>query len=100
MCLAGHNPYSTLADAPDKEVLSVAHRAPRDPDLTELKDTPRAEAIRRAMIMYGWDAATAAREVDIEQSRYPEEMVGQNNRQDTSRNTTQKELRSSLSGPY
>jgi hypothetical protein len=100
MCLAGHNPYSTLIFAPDKEVLSVAHRAPRDPDLTELRDTPRAEAIRRAMLMYGWDAATAARKVDIEQSRYPEEMVGQKNQQDTSRNTTQKELRSSLSGLY
>jgi hypothetical protein len=37
-----HSPRSTLADAPDKEVLSVAHRAPRDPDLTELRDTPRA----------------------------------------------------------
>jgi hypothetical protein len=100
MCLAGHSPFSTLTNAPDKEVLSVAHRAPRDPDLTELRHTPRAEAIRRAMIMYGWDAATAAGKVDIEQSRYPEELVGQNNRQDTSRNTPQKELSSSLSGTY
>ena len=76
MCLAGHSPFSTLTDAPDKEVLSVAHRVPRDPDLTKLRDTLRAEAIRRAMIMYGWDAATAAGKVDIEQSRYPEELVG------------------------
>jgi hypothetical protein len=98
--MADHSPRSTLTDASDKEVLSVAHRAPRDPDLAELRDTPRAEAIRRAMIMYGWDAATAARKVDSELSRYPEEIVGQNNQQDTSRNTTQKELRSSLSGPY
>jgi hypothetical protein len=81
MCLAGHSPCSTLIDAPDKEVLSVAHRVPRDPDLTKLRDIPRAEAIRLAMIMYGWDAATAARKVDIEQSRYPEELVGQKNRQ-------------------
>jgi hypothetical protein len=80
--MADHSPRSTLTDASDKEVLSVAHRAPRDPDLAELRDTPRAEAIRRAMIMYGWDAATAARKVDSEQSRYPEEIVGQKNRQD------------------
>ena len=71
----------TLIDAPDKEVLGVAHRVPRDPDLTKLRDMPRAEAIRVAMIMYGWDAAEAARKVDLEQSRYPEQIVGQKHRQ-------------------
>jgi hypothetical protein len=98
--MADHSPRSTLTDTLDKEVLSVARRVPRDPDLTKLRDMPRAEAMRLAMIMYGWDAATAARKVDIEQSRYPEEKVGQKNRQETSRNTTQRDLRSSLPGPY
>ena len=82
----------TLIDAPDEEVLGVAHRVPRDPDLTKLRDMPRAEAIRVAMIMYGWDAAEAVRKVDVEQSRYPEQIVGQKNWQDASRNTTQREL--------
>jgi hypothetical protein len=90
--MADHRPCSTLSDAPDKEVLSVAHRVPRDPDLTKLRDTPRAEAMRLAMLMYGWDAVTAARKVDIEQSRYPEEMVGQKSQQEASGNTTQREL--------
>jgi hypothetical protein len=52
---------------PTKRFLAVAHRVPRDPDLTKLRDVPRAEAIRLAMIMYGWDAAEAARRVDVEQ---------------------------------
>jgi hypothetical protein len=41
-------------------------RRPRDPDLTNLRGLPRAEAMRIAMIRYGWDAATAAKKVDIE----------------------------------
>ena len=38
----------------------------RDPDLTNLRGLSRAEAMRIAMIRYGWDAATAAKKVDIE----------------------------------
>jgi hypothetical protein len=38
----------------------------REPDLTDLRSLPRAEAMRIAMIRYGWDAATAAKKVDIE----------------------------------
>jgi hypothetical protein len=53
----------------------------RDPDLTRLRDLPRAEAIRIAMIKHLWDAATAAEKVDIEQDRYAEEMAGRENRQ-------------------
>lgn len=48
----------------------------REPDLTRLRDLPRAEAMRIAMIKFGWDAATAAEKVDIEQDRYAEEMAG------------------------
>ena len=48
----------------------------REPDLTNLRDLPRAEAMRIAMIKYGWDAATAAEKVDSEQGRYAEEMAG------------------------
>jgi hypothetical protein len=51
----------------------------RDPDLTRLRDLPRAEAMRIAMIKHGWDADTAGRKVDIEQGRYAEELaVGEN----------------------
>ena len=53
----------------------------RDPDLTKLRDLPRAEAMRIAMIKYGWDAATAARKVDIEQGRYAEVMSVRENQQ-------------------
>lgn len=53
----------------------------RDPDLTRLRNLPRAEAMRIAMIKHGWDAATAAEKVDIEQGRYAEEMAGRENRQ-------------------
>jgi hypothetical protein len=67
-------------DAPDKVVETVAHRDRRDPDLTRLRDTPRAEAIRVAMLLYGWDAATAARKVDIEQDRYSEEVAAEPNK--------------------
>jgi hypothetical protein len=66
-------------DAPtDKEVVTVAHRVRRDPDLSKLRDSPRAEAIRVAMLVYGWDAATAAGKVDIEQVRYSEEAAEPN----------------------
>lgn len=50
----------------------------REPDLTKLRDLPRAEAMRIAMLLYGWDAATAAMKVDIEQGRYSEEAAGVN----------------------
>ena len=65
---------------PTREVVSVAHRVRRDPDLSKLRDSPRAEAIRVAMLVYGWDAATAARKVDIEQDRYSEEEAAEPNK--------------------
>jgi hypothetical protein len=67
-----------------KQLLNVESnqvRKIRDPDLTRLKDLPRAEAMRIAMIKHLWDAATAAEKVDIEQGRYAEEMDGQENQQ-------------------
>jgi hypothetical protein len=39
--------------------------------LSRFRDLPRAEAIRIAMIKYGWDAATAAKRVDIERDKPP-----------------------------
>ncbi|HEX6711260.1 MAG TPA: hypothetical protein VF068_13100 [Rubrobacter sp.] len=51
----------------------------RDPDLSRLRDLPRAEAIRIAMIKHLWDADTAGRKVDIEQGRYAEEVAGREN---------------------
>ncbi|HJQ28197.1 MAG TPA: hypothetical protein VJ827_02575 [Rubrobacter sp.] len=53
----------------------------RDPDLTSLRDLPRAEAIRIAMIKNGWDADTAGRKVDIEQGRYAEELAARENQE-------------------
>lgn len=50
----------------------------REPDLARLRGLPRAEAMRIAMIKYGWDAATAARKVDIEQGR--QELADRNRR--------------------
>ena len=50
----------------------------REPDLARLRGLPRAEAMRIAMIKYGWDAATAARKVDIEQGR--QELADRNGR--------------------
>jgi two-component system response regulator len=44
----------------------------RTPDLAELGDLPREEAIRVAMLIYGWSAAEAAERVDTEQGRYSE----------------------------
>jgi len=51
----------------------------RDPDLTRLRDLPRAEAMRIAMIKHGWDAETAGRKVDIEQGRYADEVAVREN---------------------
>jgi hypothetical protein len=53
----------------------------REPDLTRVRDLPRAEAMRIAMLLYGWDAATAAIKVDIEQGRYSNVEAGLNQRQ-------------------
>lgn len=53
----------------------------RDPDLTRLRNVPRAEAMRIAMIKNGWDADTAGRKVDIEQGRYAEESATRENRE-------------------
>ena len=53
----------------------------RDPDLTNLRGLSRAEAMRIAMIRYGWDAATAAKRVDAEQGHYSEESLEPNKRQ-------------------
>jgi hypothetical protein len=33
------------------------------------------------MLLYGWDAAIAAKKVDFEQGRYTEEIADQNDRQ-------------------
>ena len=49
--------------------------------LSKLRDLPRPEAIRIAMIKLGWDATTAAMWVDAEQGRYSEEALGPNKRQ-------------------
>ena len=53
----------------------------RDPDLTRLRDLPRAEAMRIAMIKNGWDADTAGRKIDIEQGRYAEDVAARENRE-------------------
>jgi len=37
-----------------RHLLSTAQNRRREPDLAKLRDLPRAEAIRIAMIMYGW----------------------------------------------
>jgi two-component system, response regulator len=44
----------------------------REPDLAKLKDLPREEAIRVAILIYGWGAAEAADRVDTEQGRNAE----------------------------
>jgi hypothetical protein len=56
-------------------------RSIREPDLTRLRDLSRGEAIRIAMLMYGWDAATAATRVDFEQGHSSVEADGGNKRQ-------------------
>jgi hypothetical protein len=55
----------------------------REPDLSKLRDLPRAEAMRIAMLLHGWDTTTAAMKVDIEQSHYSEEAAGLDERQST-----------------
>jgi len=62
-----------------RHLLSTAQNRRREPDLAKLRDLPRAEAIRIAMIMYGWDAETAAEKVESEQGRYTK---GEDRRQD------------------
>lgn len=49
--------------------MGVERNRIRKPDLAELRDLPRAEAMRVAMIKYGWDAETAGRMVAAEQRR-------------------------------
>jgi hypothetical protein len=44
-------------------------RLPEEAKLSRLRGLPRAEAIRIAMIKHGWDAATAAKRVDIEREK-------------------------------
>jgi hypothetical protein len=64
-----------------RHLLSVDRNRIREPDLTKLRELPRGEAIRVAMLLYGWDAAIAAKKVDFEQGRYTEEIADQNDRQ-------------------
>jgi hypothetical protein len=63
--------------------LSIGKTSIIEPNfLSKLKDLPRPEAIRIAIIKLGWDAPTAAKRVDIEQDRYSEEeAIGANKRQ-------------------
>ena len=60
--------------------MSTRRDAIREPDLTKLRPLPRGEAMRIAMIKYGWDAEIAGRKVDAEQARYAQEMAGLENR--------------------
>jgi hypothetical protein len=55
--------------------LSVDRDQIREPDLTKLRGLLRGEAIRVAMLLYGWDATTAAQKVDLEQGRYKSEIA-------------------------
>jgi hypothetical protein len=48
-------------------------RLRKEADLGRIRDLPRAEAIRIAMIKYGWDAATAAKRVDTEREESGQE---------------------------
>ena len=61
--------------------MSVDRNRIREPDLTKLRGLLCAEAIRVAMLLYGWDAATAAEKVDLEQGRYNGEIADQHNLQ-------------------
>jgi hypothetical protein len=45
------------------------HRLPEEAYQSRLRNLPRAEAIRIVMIKYGWDAARAAKRVDIERDK-------------------------------
>lgn len=49
--------------------MSIERDPIREPDLTKLRDLPRGEAVRIAIIKYGWDAETAGRKVEAEQGR-------------------------------
>jgi hypothetical protein len=53
--------------------LSIERNPIREPDLTRLRDLPRGEAVRIAIIKYGWDAETAGRKVEVEQGRRAQE---------------------------
>ena len=44
----------------------------REPDLDKLRDLPREEAMRVAMLIYGWNAAEAAERLDAGRGRYEE----------------------------
>lgn len=61
--------------------LETIPRRRAEPDLSKLKDLPRAEAMRIAMLKYGWDCATAAKMVDVVQGRYAEDRAGRKNPQ-------------------
>jgi len=50
-------------------IMTPQLRSPQEANLSRLRDLPRAEAIRIAMIKYGWDAATAAKRVGIERDK-------------------------------
>jgi CheY-like chemotaxis protein len=53
----------------------------REPDLAKLREMPREEAIRVAILIYGWSAAEAAERVDTEQGRYAEGMANRKKQQ-------------------
>jgi two-component system, response regulator len=55
----------------------------RTPDLAKLRDLPREEAIRVAILVYGWSATEAAERVDTEQSHYVEVMANRKRQQGT-----------------
>src|SRR5215208_2845171 len=53
----------------------------RAPDFAKLRDMPREEAIRVAILIYGWNAAEATERVDTEQGRYAEEIANRKKQQ-------------------
>jgi heme-degrading monooxygenase HmoA len=61
--------------------LETIPRRRAEPDLSQLRDLPRAEAMRLAMLEYGWDCATSAKMVDVVQGRYVQDRAGRNNPQ-------------------
>ena len=61
--------------------LETIPRRRAEPDLSKLRDLPRAEAMRLAMLKYGWDCATAAKMVDVVQGRYVQDRAGRKNPQ-------------------
>jgi hypothetical protein len=72
-----------LAGSPTVEHyrLETIPRRRAEPDLSRLRDLPRAEAMRIAMLEYRWDCATAAKMVDVVQGRYVQDRAGRNNPQ-------------------